>query len=86
MKKAQTKAVACYCRVSSQGQKNDSQPSEIHRWLRGNGIAANDVEWFEDKETGRTLQRAGFNAQQESITHGTIKTVVVWKRDRISRR
>ncbi|OGQ81197.1 MAG: resolvase [Deltaproteobacteria bacterium RIFOXYA12_FULL_58_15] len=86
MKKAQTKPVACYCRVSSQGQKNDSQRSEIRRWLRGNGIAANAVEWFEDKETGRTLQRPAFNALQEAIFHGTVKTVVVWKLDRISRR
>ena len=86
MKKAKTKPVACYCRVSSQGQKNDSQRSEIRRWLRGNGIATNTVEWFEDKETGRSLQRPAFNALQEAIFHGAIKTVVVWKLDRLSRR
>jgi len=84
--KASIKTVACYCRVSSQGQKNDSQRSEIRRWLRGNGIAASTVEWFEDKETGKTLQRPAFNTLQEAIFHGTIKTVVVWKLDRISRR
>jgi len=83
--KAQTKTVACYCRVSSRSQKNDSQRSEIRRWLLGNGIAAASVEWFEDKETGKSLQRPAFNALQEVIFQGAIKTVVVWKLDRISR-
>jgi DNA invertase Pin-like site-specific DNA recombinase len=80
-----TKTVACYCRVSSQGQKNDSQRSEIRRWLRGNGIATSSVEWFEDKETGRSLERPAFDALQTAVFHGSIKTVVVWKLDRISR-
>jgi len=79
------KTVACYCRVSSQGQKNDSQRSEIRRWLRGNGIAAASVEWFEDKETAKSLERPAFAALQDAVFQGSIKTVVVWKLDRISR-
>ena len=78
--------VACYCRVSSRGQKNDSQRSEIRRWLRGNGIKAGSVEWFEDKETGKSLQRPAFDALQEAVFRGSTKTVIVWKLDRISRR
>ncbi|MBV8317677.1 MAG: recombinase family protein [Planctomycetaceae bacterium] len=45
---------ACYCRISSARQKTDSQKPEIVRWLQGNGIDPSTVEWFEDKETGRT--------------------------------
>jgi DNA invertase Pin-like site-specific DNA recombinase len=78
--------IACYCRVSSARQKTDSQKAEIKRWLKGNGIAPSSIEWFEDKETGRTLKRPAFDRLQKAIFAGTIKTVVVWKLDRISRR
>lgn len=77
---------ACYCRVSSAHQKTDSQRSEIGRWLRGNGIDPSSVEWFEDKETGRTLKRPAFDRLQKAVFAGTVRTVVVWKLDRISRR
>ena len=78
--------IACYCRVSSRGQKNDSQKSEIKRWLKGNGYKRSQVQWFEDKITGKSLKRPAFDQLQESVFHGEIKTVVVWKLDRISRR
>ena len=84
--KTRKKGIACYCRVSSAGQKNDSQRSEIRRWLRGNGIKLTSVEWFEDKETGKSLDRPEFSRLQAEVFGGTIKTVVVWKLDRISRR
>lgn len=84
--KASKKTIACYCRVSSLGQKNDSQRAELKRWLRGNGIKAGSVEWFEDKESGTSLDRPAFNRMQEAIFAGELKTVVVWKLDRISRR
>lgn len=84
--KARKKRIACYCRVSSTGQKNDSQRAEIRRWLRGNDIKAAAVEWFEDKESGTSLDRPEFNRMQEAIFAGELKTVVVWKLDRISRR
>ena len=78
--------IACYCRVSSARQKTDSQKPEIRRWLQGNRIVLSGVEWFEDKETGRTLERPAFDQLQKAIFAGRIKTVVVWKLDRISRR
>ena len=43
------------------------------------------MEWFEDKETGKTLKRPAFDRLQKAIFAGTVKTVVVWKLDRISR-
>lgn len=78
--------IACYCRVSSSRQKNDSQKAEIKRWLKGNGIKLSSVIWFEDKESGRNFKRTAFDKLQAAIFNGDVKTVVVWKLDRISRR
>jgi DNA invertase Pin-like site-specific DNA recombinase len=78
--------IACYCRVSSSSQKNDSQKAEIKRWLKGNGLDAAAVQWFEDIESGTRLKRPAFEALQQAIFRGDIQTVVVWKLDRISRR
>ena len=78
--------IACYCRVSTRNQKNDSQESEIKKWLAGNGIDAAQVMWFFDHETGKTLNRPGFEQLQKAIFNGTVKTVIVWKLDRLSRR
>ncbi len=78
--------IACYCRVSTRHQKNDSQRAEITRWLAGHGIDSSQIRWFEDKESGKTLVRPAFDELQQEIFGGGLKTVVVWKLDRISRR
>jgi DNA invertase Pin-like site-specific DNA recombinase len=77
--------IGVYIRVSSHTQKSDSQYAEIQRWLRAHGHAPETVQWFEDTETGATLTRSGLNCLQEAIFAGTVKTVVVWKLDRIAR-
>ena len=74
---------AIYIRVSTTGQNAAGQRREITRWLTGNGI--DDVRWFVDKETGDHLDRKAFRELQEAIFHGEVKTVVVWKLDRLSR-
>lgn len=78
--------IACYCRVSTRHQKNDSQRAEIERWLRNNQMDLSAVRWFEDKESANAPHRLGLEAMQAGIFEGTIKTVVVWKLDRLSRR
>src|SRR5262245_29763358 len=78
--------IACYCRVSSPRQRQDSQKAEIQRWLRQHRIRARRVLWFEDTESGRTLRRPAFEQLQWAIFNGTVQTVVVWKLDRLSRR
>ncbi len=74
---------AVYVRVSTVGQNTDSQQREIERWLLGNGIA--DAEWYIDKASGTSLDRSAFEKLQRDIFDGRIKTVVVWKLDRLSR-
>ena len=78
--------IACYLRVSSSSQKTDSQRHDLELWLKGQGLDPNEVQWFEDKETGKTMKRHGLLQLQKAIFNGEVKTVVVWKLDRISRR
>jgi len=78
--------IASYCRVSSRDQKHDSQKAEITRWLRNHHISLRQVQWFVDKESGTTLKRPAFDRLQKVIFEGAVKTVVVWKLDRLSRR
>ncbi len=74
---------AVYYRVSTSGQNLAGQRTEIERWLTGNGIR--DVRWFEDKATGSNLKRPAFEKLEKAIFNGEVKTVVVYKLDRLSR-
>ena len=78
--------IACYCRTSTTRQKNDSQIAEIEKWLAAHGFDASQVQWFIDQESGKTLKRTHFERLQRAIFSGQVKTVVVWKLDRLSRR
>ena len=51
--------IVCYCRVSSQRQKNGSQQAEIMRGLEDCDIASSVLQWFEDKESGHCADAAG---------------------------
>lgn len=77
--------IAVYLRVSSRTQKTDAQRPDIERWLKGQRIKPADVRWFEDKETGKTLDRPAFEELRTAIFNGEVDTVVVWKLDRLSR-
>lgn len=77
-------STAVYIRVSSAGQKQDSQRAEIDRWLKGHGIK--DAAYFIDHgKTGDNLKRPAFEKLQAAIFAGEVKTVVVFKLDRLSR-
>lgn len=80
------KTTCCYCRVSTRQQKTDSQKAEIQRWLKGHGVNPKSVQWFEDHESGKTIQRPAFEQLQQAIFSGQVRTVVIWKLDRLSRR
>ena len=78
--------VAAYVRVSGRDQKTDSQREEIRRWLEGSGIARDLVEWYVDIESGRKMTRPAFDRLQADLFAGRVRTVVVFKVDRIARR
>jgi DNA invertase Pin-like site-specific DNA recombinase len=78
--------IAAYVRTSTRRQKDDSQRLEINKWFAANGIAPEKVEWYADQETGKTLDRPEFARLQKDVFEGKIKTIVIWKLDRLSRR
>ena len=77
--------IACYVRVSTVGQNEESQRREIGKWLSGNGINNTNVLWYSDKETGSNLNRDGFARLQKKVFDGQIRTIVCYKLDRHSR-
>jgi DNA invertase Pin-like site-specific DNA recombinase len=80
------KTIAAYVRVSTKGQNPASQEQEIAAWLRNNGYDLEQVEWYVDRVSGKTLARPEFERLQRDIFDGTVKTVICWKLDRVSRR
>ena len=80
-----TGPVACYVRVSTNGQNSESQKLAIEGWLKGQGIPATDVRWYQDQVSGSTLDRPAFDQLQADIFAGQVRTVVVFKLDRLSR-
>jgi DNA invertase Pin-like site-specific DNA recombinase len=74
---------AVYLRVSTTEQNEAGQRAEIERWLAGNGIM--DVEWYLDRQTGDNLDRPAFKRLQTAVFNGQVKTIVVWKLDRLAR-
>ena len=69
--------IACYCRVSTARQKTDGQVSEITKWLKAHGYDQSQVQWYVDKESGKTLRCPEFQRLQQDIFSGAVKTVVV---------
>ncbi|MFN7754784.1 MAG: recombinase family protein [Holosporales bacterium] len=78
-------SIAVYIRVSSLTQKHDSQQVEIAAWLKKHNCDPEKVQWFSDVDTGAHMTRSGIIALNESILAGNVKTIVIWKLDRIAR-
>jgi len=82
--KTSKSTVGIYLRISGKDQKHDSQREVIEQWLAANGIT--DVEWYVDIESGRKMSRPEFDRLQKDIFAGAIRTVIVFKVDRLARR
>lgn len=77
--------IAAYTRVSSASQKADSQRAELEKWIANNNPNGEAVQWYQDVESGKDLDRPAFAALQAAIFSGEVRTVVCWKLDRLSR-
>ena len=75
--------IAAYCRVSTARQKTDSQVAEISKWLNANGYDEDQVEWYTDKESGKTLKRPEFERSEADLVPGRSKRAIAWQQDRV---
>ncbi len=77
-----TEATGLYVRVSSRKQDQASQMPDLERHAKGlEGKAV----WYRDKFTGKTMDRPGWNRLMADVAAGKIKSVVVWRLDRLGR-
>lgn len=74
---------AIYCRVSTAGQTTDNQKMAVSSYCDAYGLSDRVV--YEDTISGAKQDRAGLNQLKEDVTAGLIKTVIVWKLDRLAR-
>lgn len=72
--------IGIYERVSSKKQDTASQHQDLAAWAEGKEFIP-----YEDKFTGKTMNRPGFNRLLSDIRSGKIKTLVVWRLDRLGR-
>jgi DNA invertase Pin-like site-specific DNA recombinase len=72
-----------YMRVSKgRGQDTASQKPDLDRWA---AAQSEPFKFYTDRQTGKTMDRPGFNRLMDDIRTGNIKTVVVWRLDRLGR-
>jgi DNA invertase Pin-like site-specific DNA recombinase len=75
-------AIAIYLRVSSRKQDTASQEPDLKRWASQQG---GEVAWYRDTFTGLVMERPGWNRLMAAVEAGQVKTVVVWRLDRLGR-
>jgi DNA invertase Pin-like site-specific DNA recombinase len=75
---------AIYLRVSNtNGQKFDSQLSDLKRWIEVH--KPEKVIWYEDKFTGKTMDRPGMQKLITDLHASKLKNIVCWRLDRLGR-
>lgn len=76
------KHIAIYVRVSSKQQEHRSQVPDLQRWA---ATQDESIRWYEDKATGKKMNRPGWNNLEEMLRVGKVSQVVVWRLDRLGR-
>ena len=79
-----TRAIAAYVRVSGKRQDTRSQLPDLKRWVEAY-CADTPVRWYEDKSTGKSMDREGWNKLEADIRSGKVAKLVVWRIDRLGR-
>ena len=75
---------AVYVRVSSNRQEFRSQLPDLRAWTNAYALDG-PVLWYEDKVTGKTMDRPGWQRLERDIQSGRITRLVVWRLDRLGR-
>lgn len=77
--------IAIYERISSKGQRLDSQHHDLETWAKGQHANNQAVKWYADKFTGKSMDRPAMTKLLADIRGGKVKAVVVWRLDRLGR-
>jgi len=77
------KHAAIYVRVSTSQQSSRSQIPDLQRWLEAHDLS--EPIWYEDKATGKNMNRPGWQKLQTAIDRGKVSQLVVWRLDRLGR-
>ena len=79
-----TRHVAVYVRVSKGCQNIENQYPDLERWL---AVYAPDDEviWYKDHYRGTTTRRPGWMDLELALFERKIKTIVIWRLDRLGR-
>ena len=77
------KHTAIYLRVSTAQQSTRSQRADLKRWV--DAQENHRSLWYEDKATGKNMDRAGWQRLQAAIDAGQVSRLVVWRLDRLGR-
>ncbi len=78
------KQTAIYLRVSTTQQTTRSQRADLVRWMKAQGENG-QVNWYEDRATGKNMDRPGWMKLQKAIDEGLVNKLVVWRLDRLGR-
>jgi DNA invertase Pin-like site-specific DNA recombinase len=75
--------IAIYTRVSKgRGQDVASQEPDLKRWA---SAQTEPIKFYTDQATGKTMDRPAFNRMMDDVRSNNIKTVCVWRLDRLGR-
>jgi DNA invertase Pin-like site-specific DNA recombinase len=77
-----SKHVAIYIRVSCNKQDHASQRPDLERWASSQ---SEEVRWYKDTTSGKTMDRPGWNKLEAALARGEVSRVVVWRLDRLGR-
>jgi DNA invertase Pin-like site-specific DNA recombinase len=79
------KVTAAYIRLSTFDQDKGlkSQEKALRDYIDNHSLQ--NIPWYQDKLSGATTKRPGFERLQKDIFNGKVATVLCWKLDRLSR-
>jgi DNA invertase Pin-like site-specific DNA recombinase len=76
--------IAIYIRVSTKRQDHRSQLADLERWAAAYADGQ-EVRWYKDKATGKSMDRPGWAKLQADVQAGKIRKIIVWRIDRLGR-
>lgn len=74
---------ALYIRVSTEGQRTDSQEQELRRYCRQRGWK--DLSFYTDRISGAKASRPQLDRLMQDIRAGKVERLIVYKLDRLGR-